>query len=72
MREAKCTADAATFREKAERAVQSEIVRMGHLGATPAAIAAFQAAAQVHVALCDTAELHKDADSVEQPLNNLA
>jgi hypothetical protein len=70
LREARCRADATTFREKAAQAVQSEIARMRHLGATPAAIAAFQAAAEVHVALCSTVDVHKDADSVEQPFNN--
>ena len=69
MREASCMADATTFREKAAQAVQSEIVRMRHLGATPATIAAFQTAAEVHVALCSTVELHKDAHGVEQPFN---
>ena len=70
MRETRCMADETTFRERAAHAVQAEVVRMRHLGATTAAIAAFQAAAEVHVALCGTAELHKDADSVEQPFNN--
>ncbi|HEX4522464.1 MAG TPA: hypothetical protein VH704_03005 [Casimicrobiaceae bacterium] len=70
MREARCMADETTFREKAAQAVQTEIVRLRHLGATPATIAAFQAAAEVHVALCGTVELHKDADGAEQPFNN--
>ena len=70
MREVACMADAAMFRDKAAQAVQSEIARMRHLGATAEAIAAFQAAAEVHVALCSTVELHKDADGVGQPFNN--
>jgi hypothetical protein len=71
MREAKCKADVATFRETATLAVQNEIVRMRHLGATPATIASFQAAAEVHFALVGTVDLHKDADSVGQTFNSL-
>ena len=43
---------------------------MRELGASLDAIAAFQAAAEVHFALCATGAIHKDADSVEQSSNN--
>jgi hypothetical protein len=65
VREARCKADASTFRETLELTLQQEIARMRELGSSPDAIAAFQAAAQVHFAFCDTRAIHKDADSVE-------
>ena len=50
--------------------LQQEIARMRELGATPDAIAAFEAAAEVHFALCGTGALHNEADSVEQSSEN--
>jgi hypothetical protein len=66
VREARCKADASTFRETLELTLQQEIARMRELGASPDAIAAFEAAAEVHFALCSTGAIHKDADSVER------
>jgi len=70
VREARCKADASTFRETLELTLQQEIARMRDLGASPDAIAAFEAAAEVHVALCGTGAGHKAADSVEQSSDN--
>ena len=70
VREARCKADASSFRETLELTLQQEIARMRELGATPDAIAAFQAAAEVHFALCGTGAIHKAAESVEQSSNN--
>jgi hypothetical protein len=70
VREARCKADASTFRETLELTLQQEIARMRELGASPDAIAAFQAAAEVHFALCGTGAIHKDADNVEQSSSN--
>ena len=70
VREARCKADPSSFRETLELTLQQEIARMRELGATPDAIAAFQAAAEVHFALCGTGGIHKDAESVEQSSNN--
>jgi hypothetical protein len=72
VREARCKADASTFRETLELTLQQEIARMRELGASPDAITAFQAAAEVHFALCGTGAIHKDADSLEQSSNNPA
>jgi len=65
VREVRCKADDATFRDTLQLTLQLEIARMRELGASADAIAAFQAAAQVHFAFCDTGAIHKDADSVE-------
>jgi hypothetical protein len=70
VREARCKADASTFRETLELTLQQEIARMRELGASPDAIAAFRAAAEVHSALCGAGTIHKDADSVDQSSNN--
>jgi hypothetical protein len=70
VREVRCKADASTFRETLELTLQQEIARMRDLGASPDAIAAFQAAAGVHFALCGTGPIHKDADNVEQSSGN--
>lgn len=70
MREVRCKADPSAFRETLELTLQQEIARMRELGASPDAIAAFQAAAEVHFALCGTGAIHKEADSVEQSSNN--
>ena len=65
VREARCKADESTFRETLELTLQQEIARMRDLGASSDAIAAFRAAAEVHLALCGTGSIHKDADSVD-------
>ncbi|HEX3631729.1 MAG TPA: hypothetical protein VHZ01_04415 [Casimicrobiaceae bacterium] len=65
VREARCKADPSTFRETLELTLQQEIARMRDLGASRDAIAAFQAAADVHFALCGTGEPPKDADDAE-------
>ena len=70
VREVRCKADESTFRETLELTLQLEIARMRELGASADAIAAFQAAAEVHFALCGTSAAHKDGDSVEQSPGN--
>lgn len=65
VREVRCKADDSTFRETLELTLQHEIARMRELGASADAIAAFQAAAEVHFALCGTGAIHEDADIVE-------
>lgn len=62
VREVRCKAAESTFRETLELTLQLEIARMRELGASADAIAAFQAAAEVHFALCGTAGIHKQAD----------
>ena len=71
VREVRCRADDSTFRETLELTLQLEIARMRELGASADAIAAFQAAAEVHFALCGTGAIPKDADSVEQSSGNV-
>jgi hypothetical protein len=71
VRETRCKADPSTFRETLELTLQQEIARMRELGASPDAIAAFQAAAEVHFALCGTGETREEADAVEQSSANL-
>jgi hypothetical protein len=70
VREVRCKADASTFHETLELTLQQEIARMRELGASPDAIAAFLAAAEVHFALCATGAIHEDVDSAEPPSNN--
>jgi hypothetical protein len=65
VREVRCKADDSAFRETLELALQQEIARMRELGASADAIAAFQAAAEVHFALCGTGEIHEGTNSVE-------
>lgn len=60
VREVRCKADDSTFRETLELTLQQEIARMRGLGATADAIAAFEAAAEVHFALCGTGAIHED------------
>lgn len=70
VREVRCKAADSNFRETLELTLQLEIARMRQLGASADAIAAFQAAAEVHFALCGTGAAHKDADSVEHSPGN--
>lgn len=70
VREVRCKSADSTFGETLELTLQLEIARMRELGASADAIAAFQAAAEVHFALCGTGAIHKDAESVEQSSNN--
>lgn len=70
MREVRCKADDSTFRETLELTLQLEIARMRELGASADTIAAFQAAAEVHFALCGMDAVHSDADSVEHSSRN--
>jgi hypothetical protein len=60
VREVRCRADDPTFRETLELTLQLEVARMRELGASADAIAAFQAAAEVHFALCGTGTIHQD------------
>ena len=71
VREVRCKADDATFRETLELTLQQEIARMRDLGASADAIAAFRAAAEVHFALCGTDAVHKDVDAVEHSSGNV-
>jgi len=64
VREVRCKSADSTFGETLELTLQLEIARMRALGASPDAIAAFQAAAEVHFALCGTAGVRKDPDCV--------
>jgi hypothetical protein len=66
VREVRCKADDSTFREELELTLQLEIARMRDLGASPDAVAAFQAAAEVHFALCEPGAIHRDPGSVGQ------
>lgn len=70
VREARCRADPSSFRETLELTLQQEIARMRELGASPDAIAAFEAAAEVHFALCNTGAIQKDTDGVERSSDN--
>jgi len=53
MREAQCRADSSTFQYTMKQALESEISRMRSVGAPAERIAAFRAAAEVHIALCN-------------------
>lgn len=66
VREVRCKADDSSFRETLELTLQQEIARMRELGASADAVAAFQAAAEVHFALCGPGAMHKGADGVER------
>jgi hypothetical protein len=70
VREVRCRADDSTFRETLELTLQQEIARMRELGASADAIVAFQAAAEVHFALCGTGEIYENADSVAHSSGN--
>ena len=70
VREVRCKSADSTFGETLELTLQLEIARMRELGASADAIAAFQAAAEVHFALCGTAGTRKDSDGVGPPSGN--
>jgi hypothetical protein len=62
VREVRCKSADSTFGETLELTLQLEIARMRELGASADSIAAFQAAAEVHFALCGTAGIRKNSD----------
>ena len=61
VREVRCKSADSTFAETLELTLRLEIARMRELGASADAIASFQAAAEVHFALCG---MRKDPDGV--------
>ena len=64
LREARCAAPPGAVRATLEQAVAVEIERMRALGESEQAIQAFQAATELHIALCDRAAPHQHESSV--------
>jgi hypothetical protein len=71
MREAQCRADSSTFQYTMKQALESEISRMRIVGAPAEKIAAFRAAAEVHIALCDASVSPASMDEADRSPNTI-